>query len=163
VQSGLDNTTARRAISPLVGVLALVLITIALGSVIAAVGVGALSVSSTAPTAAFDLAVDGNRSTVTIDHVAGDPVDVEAVSMTIAVDGTELAAQPPVPFVGSEGFYETPQGPFNDEADSEWKTGTTAGLTVAETNTPTIDSGDTVVVTLAVDGERIVRLETIAE
>jgi len=166
-QSTLDRVTVRgldhdRAISPLVGVLALLAVTVALATIVAA-GASTLSVDSPGPSAAFDLAVDGSESSITIDHVAGETIDVETLSITVAVDGTELADQPPVPFVGASGFDGTPDGPFNAEAGQQWRSGTAAGFSVADTNSPTLERGDTVTVSLAVDGASIATLETVAE
>ena len=96
-----------RAISPIVGVLTLVALTVCLAAVVV-VGVGAWSLESPGPTASFELAADGNDSSITIEHVAGDAIDVEALSVTIAVDGTELDTQPPIPFVGAKGFDGAP-------------------------------------------------------
>lgn len=151
----------RRGLSPLVGVLTLLALTVCLAAVVA-VGVGAWSLPSSGPTATFDLAADGSTSTVVIEHVAGDPIDVDDLSVTIAVDGRELADQPPVPFVGASGFDGTPDGPFNAEADSEWTSGERAGLSLAKTNRPELSAGDSVTVTLATDGRRIATLETTA-
>lgn len=159
------STTAResgtRGVSPVVGAVALLALTVCL-AVVLAVGVGALSLESGGPTASFELSVDGERSAVTIEHVAGDSVDVEALSVTIVVDGEELTAQPPVPFVGASGFDGAPEGPFNAATDPEWRTGERAGVIVADTNDPEIETGDSVTVTLAVDGNRVAALESTA-
>jgi len=101
------------------------------------VGVGAWSLESPGPTASFELAADGNDSSITIEHVAGDAIDVEALSVTIAVDGTELDTQPPIPFVGAKGFDGAPDGPFNAKSDSTWTAGERAGVSIANNN-PTL-------------------------
>lgn len=150
-----------RAISPVVGIVLLLALTIALGTVVA-VGVGAWSLESSGPTAAFELSVDGDRSTVEIEHVAGESINVESLSVTIAVNGRDLSAQPPVPFVGASGFDGAPDGPFNSRADSDWTAGERAGVSIADTNTPTLGPDDSVTVTLAVNGRRITDLETTA-
>lgn len=154
--------TGTRGVSPVVGVVALIALTVCLGAVVAA-GVGSWSIESGAPTAAFDLAADASTSTITIEYVAGDAIDVEALSVTVAVDGTDLASQPPVPFVGADGFDGAPSGPFNAKADRTWRSGTTAGIAVAETNSPEIERGDPVTVTLVVDDRRIATVETTAQ
>ncbi|WP_226480762.1 type IV pilin [Natrinema amylolyticum] len=160
-----DTRTAvsrdERAVSPIIGVVLLLALTVALAAVVA-VGAGALSLESPGPTATFALSADGDRSAIEIEHVAGDRIDVESLSVTIAVNGRELSEQPPVPFVGASGFDGTPDGPFNSRADSDWSTGERAGLSVADTNAPTLAAGDSVTVTLAVDGRRIGELETTA-
>ncbi|MXV61358.1 type IV pilin [Natronorubrum sp. JWXQ-INN-674] len=147
--------------SPVVGVLVLIVLTVLLVTIVA-VGASTLTLESGGPTAAFDLTADSGTSEITIEHVAGDRIDVEELSVTVAVNDDPLAAQPPVPFVGATGFDGAPRGAFNAEADPEWRVGEQVGFTVAETNDPGIDAGDSVTVTLAVDGYRVAALETTA-
>ncbi|QSX01134.1 type IV pilin [Haloterrigena alkaliphila] len=151
----------QRGISPVVGLIALVALTVCLAAAVA-VGVGTVSLEASGPTAAFDLTANGTESSIVVEHRSGDPIDVSALSVTIAVNGERLDEQPPVPFVGARGFDGTPDGPFNARADSEWRAGERAGIVVAGTNDPEIDSGDTITVTLAVDGYRVAALETTA-
>ncbi|MFP8951702.1 type IV pilin N-terminal domain-containing protein [Natrialbaceae archaeon A-arb3/5] len=151
-----------RGISPLVGTVALLVVTVCLIAVLAA-GVTAWSIEQPAPTATFDLSVDSDNSRVAIDHRAGDAIDVRELSLSIAVDGTDLSSQPPVPFVGAEGFNGTPNGPFNAKADSTWRSGEQASVDLAADNEPSIESGEPVSVALAVDGNQIAALETTAE
>lgn len=152
----------RRAINPVVGVLLLLAITVTLAGVLA---VTLTSVSpGTAPVVAtFDLEADGEADTVGIDHVAGDAVDVRDLTVIVAIDGTDLTHQPPVPFVGADGFDGTPSGAFNAEADPVWQSGERVALVLASTNDPSLESGDEVAVTLAVDGQQVAALETTAE
>ncbi|WP_408956945.1 type IV pilin N-terminal domain-containing protein [Natrinema sp. 74] len=156
-----SRPTGTRAVSPIVGVLVLLALTVCL-AVVVAIGVSGISLESAGPTATFELAADGNRSTIAINHVAGDSIDVESLSVTIAVNGTELSRQPPVPFVGARGFDGSPGGPFNARADPEWTPGERVGLSIAGTNSPRVSVGDSVTVSLAVDGKRVARLETTA-
>lgn len=150
-----------RAITPVVGTLMLAAIAVLLAAVLVS-GVTAISLESDPPTAAFDLEADGETDTLEIEHVGGETVDVRDLSVTITVEGDTLRYQPPVPFVGADGFDGSPDGPFNDEADPSWERGERVTLTVAETNQPTLNSGDTVTVTLTVDDYRIATLETVA-
>lgn len=149
-----------RGISPVVGIVALLVLTVGLAAIV--VGVGALSLESTAPTTAFDLSVDGETEAITIEHLGGDPIDVTELSVTVAIDDEELTSQPPVPFVGASGFDGAPTGPFNAATDSEWRAGERATVVVADTNEPTIDTGDAVTVTLVVDDARVAVLEATA-
>ncbi|QLG49497.1 type IV pilin [Natrinema halophilum] len=150
-----------RGVSHVVGVLVLVALTVCLAVVIA-VGLDAWSLASSDPTAAFQLSVDANRSAIVIEHVAGDPIDVERLSMTISVNNTALTRQPPVPFVGATGFDGAPDGPFNAKADSEWTAGEHAGVSIAKTNSPELTAGDSVTVSLVVDDRQLAKLETTA-
>ena len=153
-----------RAISPLVGVLTLVALTVCLALVVAvslgAVGTGVLS-STPAPHAAFDLAVDGSdEGELVIRHVSGKTIDVRELTVHVIVNDEALTEQPPVPFFSEDGFDGGPEGPFNERADPHWSVGQTASVSLARTNDPTIDPGDTVHVTLSVEGARVARLET---
>lgn len=152
---------SRRGVSPLVGVLLLVGITAALATIVV-LSASTWTVEPTPITAAFELTVDGDHSAITIAHIAGDAIDVTELSVTIAVGETELAKQPPVPFVGASGFLGTPHGPFNARSDPIWTPGEQTGVTVAGTNDPQIDPGDSVTVTLAVDGQPVATLEATA-
>lgn len=156
-----SRSSGTRAVSPIVGVLALVALTVCLAALVA-IGVGAWSLEPAGSTASFELAADGETSSVVIEHVAGDAIDVDSLSVTIAIDGTALSRQPPVPFVGASGFDGAPDGPFNAKSDSEWTAGERAGVSVADTNRPALETGDSVTVTLAVDGRRVADLETTA-
>lgn len=150
-----------RAVAPVVGVLALVFVTACLAAVVA-VAVGSVGVVEPVPAAAFELGVDSDEGSVALTHLAGEPLCVRDVTLTVTVEGEPLAEQPPVPFFAADGFRGGPEGPFNEAADPEWRVGETATVRVAETNDPSIEPGDTVRVTVAVDGETIARLETTA-
>ncbi|APX98306.1 type IV pilin [Natronorubrum daqingense] len=144
--------------SRLVGIVALLGVTVALATMVA-VGASTWSLDSSPPTAAFSMTADGESSTITIDHDGGETIDVSEAELIVDIDGDELAAQPPVPFVGADGFDGTPDGPFNAEGDTEWEPGERAAFTIAETNDPALESGETVAVTLSVDGYRLATLK----
>ena len=150
-----------RAVTRSIGIVLLVSLTVCLATIVA-VSAGAWSLESQGQTATFELSADGDRATIAITHIAGDAIDVEALSVTIAVNGTELTAQPPVPFVGARGFDGAPDGPFNAKSDSTWTAGERAGVSIAGTNRPTLTAGDSVTVTLAVDDRQVATLETTA-
>lgn len=151
-----------RAINPVVGVLLLLAITVTLAGVLVVTLTG-MSLGTAPVTASFALEADGETDVVRIEHVAGDEIDVRELSVVVAIDGTDLTHQPPVPFVGADGFDGAPSGAFNAEADPIWRSGERVVLVLASTNEPTLESGDRVTVTLAVDGHRIAALETTAE
>lgn len=147
-----------RAVSPVVGAVAFVGVTICLAAVVA-VTVAPLEPGATASVdAAFALEVDPGTSEVAIQHLRGDPVDVRTLSVHVAVEGDALEDQPPVPFFAASGFRGGPGGPFNERADPTWEVGETASLRVASTNAPAIDQGDDVTVTLGVDGHHLATL-----
>lgn len=151
-----------RGVSPVIGTVVLIALTICL---VAAVAVGLGSMASTpAPThtAAFDLSANEADQSVAIRHVAGDSIDVRELSVRVTVGGTSLKHQPSVPFFSEVGFDGGPTGPFNERADSTWSAGETAEFRLARTNEPSIDAGDQVVVTLVIEGRTIGRVETTA-
>jgi len=63
--------------------------------------------------------------------------------------------------VGAKGFDGAPDGPFNAKSDSTWTAGERAGVSIAN-NSPTLAAGDSVTVTLTIDGRRVAPLETTA-
>jgi FlaG/FlaF family flagellin (archaellin) len=138
-----------RGTTPVVGVALLVLVTAMLA---AAVGTAALGTvpAEPPPQAALSLSVEGDRLRVV--HRAGDTLDVRGVRVRLAVNGTPLAHQPPVPFFAATGFEPGPTGPFNSASDPEWAVGEAGTLTVAGTNSPAVRPGATVRVTVVSDG-----------
>lgn len=148
-----------RAVSPVVGSLLLITITVAIAAVLAAtVGSAALGGVGAAGEATdftrFTVAAETD-GTVTLTHDGGDPVDVRDLSLTVAVDGTELREQPPVPFFSSAGFEPGPTGPFNSASDPTWRAGGTASFTISESNAPIPTAGDELTVTIRRDGRRL--------
>ncbi|ARS91789.1 type IV pilin [Natrarchaeobaculum aegyptiacum] len=150
-----------RAISPVLGVVLLLAITVCLAGVLA-VALTSVSVGTAPATATFDLEADGETDEIRLEHVSGDEIDVRDLSIVVAVDGTDLTHQPPVPFVGADGFDGAPSGAFNEEADPVWRSGERVAFVLASTNDPVLESGDRVRVSLAVDGQQVARLETTA-
>ncbi|GAB7019706.1 type IV pilin [Halostagnicola bangensis] len=150
-----------RAVSSLVGILTLLVVTVVLAAVVAA-GANSIGTAPSPPAAGFDLAADGQQSTIELEHIGGDSIDVDKLAITIEINGDPLESQPPVPFVGAEGFDETPTGPFNARSDSIWRGGESASVRLASTNEPGLETGDTVTVTLAIDTHRIAVLEETA-
>jgi hypothetical protein len=108
--------------------------------------------------AAFRLSVDAGSDRVALTHVGGDVLDAEALALRVAVDGTPLVHQPPVPFFAARGFRSGPTGPFNSGADPRWTPGETASVRLASTNAPAIEPGARVRVTVSVDGQVVARL-----
>jgi len=148
-----------RASAPLVGGVLVVGLAVVVATVAATALVGVDTTPEPAPTAAIDLSVDGD--TLRFTHESGDTLDVRTLSVRILVDGEPLTHQPPLPFFSSTGFEPGPTGPFNSASDPEWSAGDTASLTVASTNSPTIESGSTVSVRLTTDAGSVIRAETV--
>lgn len=157
-----------RGISPIVGVVLLIAITLVLAGAVA-VGIGSIGQATTgeggpSPTdrATLQLSVDAESGTISFVHRAGDPIDVGALELRIAVDDEPLTHQPPLPFFSAEGFVSGPTGPFNSETSDTWRVGERPTLQVAGTNEPAIESGSTVTVTVVHEEVVIDRLETTA-
>lgn len=149
--------TARAAV-PVVGTVLVIALTVVVALLLTTALLGVGSTSEPTPTAAIELSVEEN--TLVFSHNHGEPLNVTAISIRIAVDGEPLDEQPPVPFFAASGFDSGPTGPFNSASDNEWRVGQTASLTVADTNTPTLDSGSTVSVRITTDTGTVIRTET---
>ena len=144
-----------RAVAPVIGVALLLAITALAAS---AVGTAALMLDTPdEPTsAAVTLSVDADTDRFTFTHRGGDTLDVSRFSLSVTVDGTPLAEQPPVPFFAATGFVSGPTGPFNSGGDTRWRAGETAGFRVASTNSPTIDEGDQLTVRIVQTEQTVV-------
>ena len=154
-----SHQTQRGAV-PVVGTLLLVVLTVLLAVTLSTAVLGGPSTPEPTPAVAVELSVDG--STVTLRHTQGEPLAIEALSMEIAVDGQPLEHQPPVPFFAASGFESGPTGAFNPSGSTELTVGESASLTVASTNSPPIEAGSTVTVTVYTDESRLLRVETTA-
>ncbi|MFC5368214.1 type IV pilin N-terminal domain-containing protein [Salinirubrum litoreum] len=150
-------STDRRATSAVVGVALLVLATAILT---AGVGTAVFGVvpEEPPPQTRLSLSVEGDQLQVA--HEGGETLDVAEVEVRIAVNGTRLAHQPPVPFFSATGFVPGPTGPFNSASDAEWAVGEVGTLTVAGTNSPQIAPGATVRVVVVSGAYRIAAVET---
>lgn len=147
-----------RATAPVIGGLLMIALTLIVATVAASTLFGFDSTPEPAPPAAVDLSVDG--TTLRFTHESGEPLDVQALSVRISVDGEPLAEQPPVPFFSASGFEPGPTGPFNTASDSEWEVGETTTLTVAGTNSPTLEEGSTVSVRITTETGSVIRIDT---
>jgi len=158
-----------RASASVIGIVLLLFVGVALGSVVAA-GAEAVAAATgepgiangASPSAAgpgpiaLSLRLDGE--TVVLTHERGDSLHLEDVRVVVAVDGEKLRYQPPVPFFAARGFRGGPTGPFNLASDWVWSEGETGSFRVAGTNDPQLRAGRTVSVTLYVDSTRVSRV-----
>jgi FlaG/FlaF family flagellin (archaellin) len=138
-----------RGVSPVVGVALLAFVVVVLS-----LAVGAAIPQTPAeppPTAQLSVSVDGSTDRIALTHLEGDPLDVTELDVTVEVAGTPLAEQPPVPFFAAHGFESGPTGPFNSASPDTWRVGEIAGVRVASTNSPAIQPGSRVTVTVATD------------
>ncbi|MFB6301018.1 MAG: type IV pilin [Halobacteriales archaeon] len=156
--------SADRGTSPVLGVVLLVALTTVLAVVVGGTvlqlpaDVGPDSVTPVT----LSVTVNATTQTVRFVHEGGRPLDVRTLRIRIAVDGTSLRYQPPVPFFAARGFRAGPTGPFNQAADPMWTTAETTAFRLASTNAPTITPDATVVIDIYQRDTRIARLETMA-
>ncbi|MCU4751076.1 type IV pilin N-terminal domain-containing protein [Halobacteria archaeon AArc-curdl1] len=152
-----------RGVSPLVGTVLLLGITVLLAGTLAIGFAPQLAGPSTAsPGPALELEADADRDELIFEHVAGNSIDVRELEVDVTIDDEPLEFQPPVPFVGAYGFRGTPGGPFNAATDPHWRPGERTSLRLAGTNAPALEEGAVVRVHLTVDEETVVRLVTVA-
>ncbi len=140
------RVTSDRAVSPVVGVVLVVALTVVLASGVAVAFAVGVAPREPAPSARVALSVDAGTDALVLEHRGGDALDVASLRVVVTVDGTRLRHQPPVPFFAATGFEPGPTGPFNREYDGTWTAGTTASVALASTNDPGIAPGDRVVV-----------------
>jgi FlaG/FlaF family flagellin (archaellin) len=145
-----------RGAAPVVGVALLVVASVTLAGVVLLLAPAAPA--EPAPRAALRLSVDPATDRIALTHIGGDPLDVRDLRLELAVNGTPLVHQPPVPFFAARGFRSGPTGPFNSGADPRWTPGETASVRLASTNAPAIEPGARVRVTVSVDGQVVARL-----
>lgn len=151
-----------RSIAPIAGVLALLVLTVALGAVVA-IGVTSFDPGSGPSSTVVAVSAESTTNEIVLEHRYGETLDVTDLEIVVSIAGEPLETQPPVPFFQADGFRGGPTGPFNRRADSRWQVGESANFEIASTNEPTMDPGDAVVVTILEDGERVARAETTAE
>lgn len=153
------STSRDRAVSPVLGSVLLVGLTVVLAAVI-----GGFAVAGTPteppPTVRLDCEADPGTDRVACIHRGGDRLDVRDIRLRIDVDGEALSHQPPVPFFAASGFRAGPRGPFNSAADPGWTAGETAAVRLAATNRPGLTPGAAVRVRVIVDGN-VVTDETV--
>jgi FlaG/FlaF family flagellin (archaellin) len=145
-------------VTPVVGVVAMLAITTVLAGIAGAALLDTAATPTAGPSAALSLSATGDR--VSLTHRGGDVLDVRSLRLRVAVDGTPLDRQPPVPFFAAAGFEPGPRGPFNAATDAEWSAGETGSFAVAGTNRPTLDPGDRLSVTVYADDRPVARLST---
>lgn len=150
-----------RAVSPVIGVVLLIAVTV-IAAVALGVTVFGITRTEPPPQATFTLSADSATQTITLTHRGGAAIDPASLRLRIAVDGEPIAHQPPIPFFASEGFMSGPTGPFNSEDEGEWITGQSASVQLASTNTR-FQAGSVISVRLYVDDKLLITLETRAD
>lgn len=151
-----------RAVSSVLGALALTAITLVLATV---AGVTIVSVAPPADVPepiVLSASADADTGWIVLAHESGPTIDVREVDVRISIGGTRLEHQPPVPFPGAAGFNGAPSGPFNDATDPEWEVGERAGLRLAPSNDQGLSRGTTVRVEVYREESRIAAVETTA-
>lgn len=151
-----------RAVSPLLGTVLLVGVTVLL---VAVVGATVLAVvpSTESPEQVVVSATASSDGEIEFVHEAGPALDVRELSIRITVDDEPLRYQPPVPFFSANGFRPGPTGPFNLATDSRWETGERASVVVAGTNAPAFERGATITVRISRDELPVAVIETRVE
>ncbi|NEU58477.1 type IV pilin [Halorussus sp. MSC15.2] len=150
-----------RATSPALGIVLLLVVTVALAGTVGSLAFGT-TIPSDAPSAVIDLRIDADANRLTFLHRGGDVLDVRDLTVGIRIDDTALDTQPPIPFFSATGFRPGPTGPFNSAADPKWSAGEPASVRLAETNDPSLSSGSSVVVTFSVNASVVAEVAATA-
>jgi flagellin-like protein len=141
-----------RAVTPVLGVVLLVALTVALTAGIGGALLPETTLVDPPPTVSLDCTAHAGTDRVACVHRGGDRLDARELGLWLTVDGEPLTHQPPVPFFAARGFHAGPTGPFNSAADPGWTAGETAGVRLAATNRPGLDPGSRVTVRVVADG-----------
>lgn len=131
--------------------LLLIGVTVALSAAVGTLALG-LPGQSAATVIALSVEATANDARIVVVHEAGPPLDVRELRLRVAIDGTPLEYQPPVPFFAADGFQPGPTGPFNVATDPGWESGERASLKLASSNAPPMIEGATVTIDLYQDG-----------
>jgi flagellin-like protein len=151
---------SRRAVSPVVGVVLIVAVTVVLAAVVGAFAVGVSGQTDDAPQAAITADMEtgeryGNPKIV-LTHASGDKLDVRDLTVRVFVGGKPLEHQPDVPFFSEDGFNSGPDGVFNgNSADKVWTAGEETSLTIAGSNSPQPSAGSQVTVKIYSEGRAV--------
>lgn len=149
-----------RAVSPVVGVVTLLAMTIVLSATL--LGATAVDLSTPGPIASLDLTADASADRIELVHRGGETLDISTLRVKVSVDGDPLDYQPPVPFFAAKGFRSGPEGAFNPASSNRLQAGEQTSFAVASTNAPEITSGATVSVTLFSENRTLLEVETTA-
>lgn len=152
----------RRALSPVLGVVVLLAVTLVLAAAGGASLLDLASLDEPPQPASMSVRADADTDRITLIHEAGPPLDVRDLDVKVVIDGRPLFHQPPVPFTGARGFAGAPTGPFNSAADPEWSAGESASVRLAGTNRPQLEPGARVTVVVFESGTRLGTVETTA-
>lgn len=141
-----------RGLAPVVGVVLLTLVTVGLAGVTVAIVTAGSDGATTADSFDVSLSVTYDEEkenwALTLRHTGGDPVDLEDLTLRILVNDEPLIHQPTLPVSGAKGFNGFAAGVFNAKSDNRWSPTERGTLWIAGTNSPTIESGDRVIVRL---------------
>lgn len=140
-----------RALTPVIGVVLLLAITLLLAGVFG-LYVLTFEPNDTSPQARIAGEINTTTDTFVFVHEGGDPIDVHMLTVEIVIDDEPVRHQPHLPFFSQSGFHSGPTGPFNSESENIWKPGESASFVMACSNEPKPTEGTTVEVHLTVDG-----------
>lgn len=138
-----------RGVTPVVGVVLLVVVTMTLAAVVG--GSVATTPGESPPIARFAVSADADDDRITVIHRGGEAISPTDIRLVVEIDGTRLAHQPPVPFFATRGFESGPTGPLNSASNGQWRAGERATIRLAATNEPQLAPGARVTVTVATD------------
>ncbi|QSG15874.1 type IV pilin [Halapricum desulfuricans] len=98
------------AVSPVIGVILMVAITVILAAVIASFVLGLGDSTSTTPTADFNFDYDNSTKNVTVSHSTGDNIDADRVEVLIDGDPADVQFSGEISSGSSISFNQTETG-----------------------------------------------------
>lgn len=152
-----------RALSPVIGIVVLLVVTLTIAGAAGATLIDLASISDPPGHAVISAHADAETDRITLTHEAGPPIDVGELTIKIEIDGRPLFHQPSVPYFAARGFVGAPTGPFNVASDPEWSVGESASVRLAGTNRPVVDSDSDVTITIFQGEYRFAEIQTSAQ
>lgn len=147
-----------RGVSPVIGVVILIALTLVLGVIVLSFGVPHLS--GTTPHASIDGTVDAEENKIRLVHSGGEPLPVDQLRFHVTVDGESLKHHPSYPFSSNTGFVGFPSGAFNPSSSGQWRPGEAGSFVLARTsNGPMPDVDSRVIVQTYVDETLVSEVE----
>lgn len=153
---------SRRALSPVVGIVVMLAVSLLLAAVGGASLLEVAAPEEPASPVSLSLEVDAETNRLSLTHEGGPTLDVREIDLRVTIDGRPLFHQPPVPFAGARGFAGAPTGPFNSVTDPEWSAGESTSLRLANTNVPRLEPGSSVEIAVFEGDHQIVAVTATA-
>ncbi len=149
-----------RGITPVIAAPLLLLMTLLLAIVIGTIAPAFTIPNDPEPLTVIDVTTDESTNTVSITNDGPREIDVRELTVTIEIDHTPIHHPLTVPYFSQRGFHSGPTGAFNSATDPFWSTGERVSFRIASTNSPTLEPGKSLTITLITNDSPIAQSDT---